>query len=49
VQWAHFVALSGIAERQCGQSLVVAAAAAGSGFFNAFICRMIKKSTNAMI
>src|SRR5581483_6549256 len=50
VQWAHLLALSGIVERQCGQSLVVGAAAgAGFGAVSALICRMIRNSTKAMI
>src|SRR5581483_8953544 len=48
VQWAHLLALSGIVERQCGQSLVVGAAA-GFGAVSALICRMIRNSTKAMI
>jgi len=48
VQWAQRVALIGMADKQCGQSLVVGAGA-DAGFFIAFIWRMSKKSTNAMI
>jgi len=46
VQCAQRVAFIGIADRQCGQSLVVGA---GAGFFIAFIWRMSKKSANATI
>jgi len=48
VQCAQRVAFIGIADRQCGQSLVVGAGA-DAGFFSAFIWRMSKKSANAMI
>lgn len=48
VQNAHRVALRGIADRQCGQSLVVGAGA-GPGFCIRLICLTNKKIANAMI
>ena len=48
VQCAHFVAFSGTADRQYGQSFVVGAAA-GAGLCIRLICLMRRKIANAMI
>src|SRR5438309_8650779 len=49
VQWAHFIALTGIADRQWGQSLVIGAAAAGAGSCKRLTCLMTRKTANATI
>src|SRR4030067_2079311 len=50
VQWPHFFAWIGIADRQCGQSFVVGTAGGDSSFFlSRLMLRTMKKMGDAMV